>query len=208
MRKLVGRGAVWGIVVAAAGWALSAPAPEPGEPDPRTPQEIAAAKDDLQHLRKHAEDPKADLHDLWMEWQRFRTKYAGTPEWREACGVMSKAPSPLDALDREQIPEEDRPPWLPKEVVAVLGENRGRHWGDVWQIAVTPDNQVVAASPEGVRLWNAALHERAFFPQAHSFALAAKKRKLAVARDKQVVLWDLSRRKAQGRSSSPRPSRR
>ncbi len=116
---------------------------------------------------------------------------------------MAKAPSPLDKLDREQIPEEDRPPWLPKEVVAVLGENRGRHWGDVCQIAVTPDNQVVAASPEGVRVWDAALHERAFFPGGNLFALAAKKRILAVSIDKQVVLWDLSGEKPKKGTAFP-----
>ena len=39
---------------------------------------------------------------------------------------MSKVRSPLDALDRKAIPEEDRLPWLPAEVVAVLA-SRGRH---------------------------------------------------------------------------------
>src|SRR5262249_8245939 len=47
--------------------------------------------------------------------------------------------SPLSKLDPERIPVEDRFPWHPPELVAVLGEHRGRHWGEVRGVVFSPD---------------------------------------------------------------------
>jgi hypothetical protein len=44
--------------------------------------------------------------------------------------------SPLDKLDPAQIPAAERFDWQPKELVAVLGEHRRRHWGDVFAVVV------------------------------------------------------------------------
>ena len=60
---------------------------------------------------------------------------------------MAKIPSPLDALDRNNIPEEDRPPWLPKEVVAVLGDPARQRVG---QVDVTADGRLIASNGRGV----------------------------------------------------------
>ena len=44
-----------------------------------------------------------------------------------ACADDAKK-SPLDQLDPAKIPLEDRTSWQPKELVAVVGTQRGRHW--------------------------------------------------------------------------------
>lgn len=104
---------------------LSAPVPDPK--DGRTPQEIDAARDLLGRIISRAAEPRVDPEQLGRLWQQMLARFAGTPEWKEAAWVMSQAPSLLDRLQRQQIPELDRPSSLPREVVAVLGENHGRH---------------------------------------------------------------------------------
>jgi WD40 repeat protein len=184
----------WAAVTAAGlvGGALSAPAPE--EKDPRTPAEVEAAKDDLRRLQKLAEDPKADNDELWKAWRDFRVQHPGTPEWVRAAAVMAKAPSPLDKLDRDQIPEEDRLPWLPKEVVAVLGDQRGRHWGLLFSAAFSPDGRfVVGYDSDSVRLWDAAtMRERAVLAARWPHFVAGGKRMIALGREDGLWhLWDL-----------------
>src|SRR5262249_50373135 len=64
--------------------------------------------------------------------------------------------SPLDKLTKEKIPEIDRVAGLPREVVAVLGEHRGRHYGTVRGVAfLTPALGLASAGEDGVvRFWD------------------------------------------------------
>ena len=66
-------------------------------------------------------------------------------------------PSPLDQLDPAKIPAEELFDWQPKELVAVLGEHRQRHWGEVTSVAFNPNGkQIASGGRDGfVRVWDA-----------------------------------------------------
>src|SRR5262249_5314620 len=67
-------------------------------------------------------------------------------------------PGPLDALDPAKIPAQERFPWQPKELVAVLGEHRQRHWGRVQCVAYSPDGKRIASGDfdhDVIRVWDA-----------------------------------------------------
>src|SRR5262249_28234252 len=73
-------------------------------------------------------------------------------------------PSPPDRLSAADVPAAERPHWLPREVVAVVGTQRGRHWQGVTCLAVSADRTLAAtATAGGIHLWDAAtLRERAW----------------------------------------------
>jgi WD40 repeat protein len=129
---------------------LSAPVPVPK--DERSPEEIQAARDDLRLLRRRAADPQRDPSELWKLWARFCMRHPASPEYMQAAEVMSKVPSPLDKLDRSQIPAEDLTPWLPKEVVAVLGDQRGRSWSGFGRLSFSRDGKLLLS---GGQAWDA-----------------------------------------------------
>src|SRR5262245_52767045 len=68
---------------------------------------------------------------------------AGEPPAGRANGP-TEVPASLDRLDRDRIPADERFEWQPKELVAVLGSHRGRHWGAVAAVAFSPDGKHVA----------------------------------------------------------------
>ena len=64
----------------------------------------------------------------------------------------------LDRLAADQIPESERIPGQPKELVAVLGEHRQRHWAPITCVGCSPDGGLIATGgTDGfIRLWDAA----------------------------------------------------
>jgi len=72
-----------------------------------------------------------------------------------------QATSPLDQLDPAKIPASERFDWQPKELVAVIGEHRQRHWGNVTGLAISPDGATAATCGEDsvVRFWDTATLE-------------------------------------------------
>src|SRR5262249_41743866 len=115
------------------------------------------------------------------------------------------AANPLDGLDPDRIPAAERFPWQPKELVAVIGEHRGRNWGYVSQLAWSADGQFVGSSGRWggseVTLWDPrTLRPRVSLPSAEGrFAIAPDSKTLAVVAgnrnvpgDWSVQLWDVS----------------
>jgi WD40 repeat protein len=93
---------------------------------------------------------RADLAEL-------RVAHPGTAAAVKAAALLRTLPSPLDALSKESIPEEQRFSWHPKEVVAVLGDHRGRQAGTVMCIVFSPDGKrIISGGGYSVRIWDAA----------------------------------------------------
>ena len=66
-------------------------------------------------------------------------------------------PSPLDKLDPLAIPSLERFDWQPKELVAVLGEHRGRPWTPVnfAGLSYSADGKTILSQGIGeARLWD------------------------------------------------------
>lgn len=85
------------------------------------------------------------------------------PAAMEKATETAKAPvepslspaSRWDSLDPAAIPEAERIPQLPPEVVAVAGSHRQRHWMGVNDVAIRPDGrQAATAASDGIRFWD------------------------------------------------------
>ena len=73
------------------------------------------------------------------------------------ASFVPKGAGPLDRLDPAKVPAAERFADMPKEVVAVLGENRGGHNLAVGSVAVSPDGKLAASiSNQDLRLWDVA----------------------------------------------------
>src|SRR5262249_19065452 len=132
--------------------------------------------------------------------QAFRRAWPGTTAAAEAAGLLAELPWPLDRLSTASIPALERFDWQPKELVAVVGEHRGRHGGYVHRVAYFPDGKtVVSGGPGLTRLWDAApLRPRATLPSPDGgpvlgLSLSRDGRTLAVGGGPGVVqVWDVS----------------
>jgi WD40 repeat protein/serine/threonine protein kinase len=81
----------------------------------------------------------------------FRSLFHGTAQSRQAADMLSGLSSPLDRLANSNLLPTDRAAWQPPELVAVLGEQRFRHWGPAQAVAINPaGNMVASCGPESV----------------------------------------------------------
>jgi WD40 repeat protein/tRNA A-37 threonylcarbamoyl transferase component Bud32 len=165
-----------------------------------TEQELAGQLRQIEgQLKAGADDREATRLRLLA----LQANHPGTPAATQAAALLAKLPSPYDGLDAAQIPEEERFPWQPKELVAVLGEHRLRHWGDVERVAVSPDGRLVATGGQDhvIRLWdNATLRQQAELPGRLAGFSADGHTLIGLAEDR-VRFWDIAQAPPRERSS-------
>lgn len=117
-------------------------------------------------------------------------------------------PSPFDRLDPSTIPPEERFPWQPKELVAVLGSHHGWHWHEVRRLDWSADGRWVASVAWGfapssngeprASVWDARTRRLATTidtpdgTPARTCAFAPDGKRLAVAGRDAIWLYDLS----------------
>src|SRR5262245_11280256 len=97
----------------------------------------------VEGFKKSLADKSVDREKLRQDILQLVRGQAGSPAGVQASTLLPSLPSPLDKLDPKNIPELDRFDWQPKELMAVLGEHRGRHGHPVTCIAWTRDGKRV-----------------------------------------------------------------
>jgi hypothetical protein len=135
--------------------------------------------------------------------QVVRVRLEPTGLARSAFEFKPPPPGPLDRLDPGKIPATDRFPWQPKELVAVLGEHRGRSWSSLRNVAVSPNGKLAASSGEDslVCVWDAETLRLQAVLQGHTAAVWSvafspdSRRLLSGGEDNTLRLWDLETRR-------------
>ncbi|HMF12455.1 MAG TPA: hypothetical protein VKE94_09120, partial [Gemmataceae bacterium] len=89
------------------------------------------ADNGLKKLSDRFADDKADREKLRQDILTFRRSFPGTRQALKAAEMLRQLPSPMDALDPGKIRPLEVFDWQPKELVAILGEHRGRQGGAV-----------------------------------------------------------------------------
>jgi WD40 repeat protein len=177
------------------------------QPDGQAP-DVGAVDEALKSLSERMVDRKEDIHRLRSDLLSFRRTCPGSAQAITAAGFLRQLPSPLDNLDPETIPALERYDWQPKELVALLGEHRGRHGGVPSCLAFTPDGKTVISGGNNaqMRFWESATM-RLRSTLAHSHYLYA----LTVSRDGHTLacggedglvrLWDLTGKEPKERAT-------
>jgi WD40 repeat protein len=150
-------------------------------------------------LAQRLEDPKTDRERLRLDLLAFQRSFPGTAEAVKAAEYVNQLPSPLDKLDPKTIPALERFDWQPPELVAVLGEHRGRHASAVHCVAFSGNGKWVASggASTSVRIWDAVtlrlLEHLGASSSIYAIAFSRDSKRLGVAvADGSVRIWDMT----------------
>jgi WD40 repeat protein len=156
------------------------------------------AEADLKDLRRRPRNTSEERARLRADLLTFRRTYPGTDLAIEAARLLKQLPSPLDQLDPKNIPELEKFSWQPKELVAILGEHRGRHGAEVRAVAVSSDSKLVASGGQSlVRIWDAStMRLKSLLGHSHtvtSVVFSPDTKKLVVGGGSGLIrVWDIS----------------
>lgn len=122
--------------------------------------------------------------------------------------TASPSRPPLDGLQASDIPDSERFPWQPPELVAVFGEHRLRHWGTATHLTFSPDGALALSegNDRTVRLWDTATGSELFPFQGERFRLGAffpdgQRLALVDRAGKSLVIWDRAAARARSRTN-------
>jgi WD40 repeat protein len=179
--------------------------PEPWSlpPKPLDAATLTLLNHQLDRLRAAVKGAPTDAPEVQKELLAIQKTRAGTPQAMEAARLAMQLPSPLDGLDGSKIPAAERFTGQPKELVAVLGEQRQRHSGGVNRLAVSRDGKLVASggADNVIHVWEAdSLHERCTL-SGNLAGFGADGRTLVTLADGLLHFWDLTSPKPKESSS-------
>jgi eukaryotic-like serine/threonine-protein kinase len=151
-------------------------------------------------LKKVLRDQNSNAATLRRGLLEIVRAHPATPASLAAAERLTKLASPADALEAAAIPESERLPFQPKELVAVLGGHRARHWDSIAHIAVSPDGSLVVSSggDRMIRTWDPislkslGAISRGGRDAAAYIAFLPKGKTLVVVVDDAIELWDLA----------------
>ncbi|MGE3806118.1 MAG: WD40 repeat domain-containing protein, partial [Gemmataceae bacterium] len=139
-------------------------------------------------------DPKKARQELID----FRLNHPDTDEARQALQVLGKVAVPLDALGQATLPPEEEKLGAAAGVIAIMGEQRQRHWGGVNDVVFSPSGNLLLSAGGAdrlIRLWDPATMRPAGPPLAghssyvRSLAMRSDGDVLASAGNDGVRLW-------------------
>jgi WD40 repeat protein len=108
----------------------------------------------LERLMGRVKDASGEREKLREEVLALRNRSPGTATSLKASVLLRQLPSALDRLDPRSIPDLEKFSWQPKDLVAVLGEHRGRHGVAATCCAFSPVGNLIISGGGGyLRVW-------------------------------------------------------
>jgi WD40 repeat protein len=176
---------------------IPAPGPEGAVPLAAGPRTLPAADETratqrLEQLRARVSQPGGDRAKIREDLLALRRDYPGTRQVLAAATLLGQLPSPLDTLDPDRIPAEERFPGQPKEIVAILGEQRLRQHATSARVLISPDGRVIASVGRSIRLWDARTGEARGVLSGQLLGFVARTGALVTLSDKRMRFWDVT----------------